>query len=196
MPDPQEFLLGEFQRTLDPRWRLSIPNELGDLLTKPRPSPEKGTGPICAEHPPGGHQPKAGRGKLDLSPFPATDCILAKERPGCLSLWSAAVWQARLDEGVELVKQKMRAGKLQERIAEVQLFGRLLSTRHRLVQLAGRGRLVIPEGFREFLGVEPGGEVQIVGAAVCVEIWSPAAWLKYLEGRMPRFRRLFDRLSR
>jgi len=161
MPLAQEFLLGEFQRTIDDRFRLSIPNELGDALT--------------AESP---------------------DCILAKERPGCLSLWSAPVWQAKLDEGVELVKQKMRAGKLQERLSQVQLFGRLLSTRHRPVQLAGRGRLVIPEGFREFLGVEAGSDVQIIGAAVCVEIWNPAAWLKYLEGRMPRFRRLFDQLSR
>jgi MraZ protein len=161
MPDFQEFLLGEFQRTLDERYRLSIPSELGDVLAAASP-----------------------------------DCILAKERPGCLSLWSAPVWQARLDEGVELVKRKMRAGKLQERVAEVQRFGRLLSTRHRLVQLAGRGRLVIPEGFREFLGVAPGGEMQIVGAAVCVELWNPAAWLKYLEGRMPRFRRFFDRLSK
>jgi MraZ protein len=161
MPGTQEFLLGEFQRTLDDRYRLSIPSELGDSLT--------------AE---------------------STDCILAKERPGCLSLWSAPIWQARLDEGVELVKQKMRAGKLRERLGQVQLLGRLLSTRHCGVQLAGRGRLVIPEGFREFLGVEPGGETQIIGAAVCVELWSPAAWLKYLEGRMPRFRRLFDQLSR
>jgi MraZ protein len=156
-----EFLLGEFERTLDERYRLSIPNELGDLLAAQSP-----------------------------------DCFLAKERPGCLSLWSASVWQTRLDEGVELVKQKMRSGKLEERLAEVQLFGRLLSTRHRPVQLAGRGRLVVPEGFREFLGVEPGGEVQIVGAAVCVELWRPTAWLKYLERRMPRFRRVFDRLSR
>jgi MraZ protein len=161
MAATQEFLLGEFERTLDDRYRLSVPNELGDML--------------IAESP---------------------DCILAKERPGCLSLWSAPVWQSRLDEGVELVKQKMRAGKLQERIGQVQLFGRLLSTRHRAVQLAGRGRLVLPEGFREFLGVEPGGQVQIIGAAVCIEIWNPAAWLKYLEGRMPRFRRLFDQLSK
>jgi MraZ protein len=161
MPGTNEFLLGEFRRTVDERYRLSIPNELGDVLTA--------TGP---------------------------NCILAKERPGCLSLWNADVWQGRLDEGVELVKQKMRAGRFQDRIAEVQLFGRLLSTRHKPVQLAGRGRLVIPEGFREFLAVEPGGEVQIIGAAVCVEIWNPAAWLKYLESRMPRFRRLFDRLSK
>ena len=160
MSATQEFLLGEFQRTLDERYRLSIPSELAEALV-----------------------------------VESTDCILAKERPGCLSLWSAPVWQAKLDEGVELVKQKMRAGKLQERIAQVQLFGRLLSTRHRSVQLAGRGRLVVPEGFREFLGVEPSGDVQVIGAAVCVEIWNPAAWLKYLEGRMPRFRRLFDQLS-
>ena len=51
MPNAQEFLLGEFQRTLDDRYRLSIPNELGDALV--------------AE---------------------STDCILAKERPGCLAV--------------------------------------------------------------------------------------------------------------
>jgi MraZ protein len=61
--------------------------------------------------------------------------------------------------------------------------------------LAGRGRLLIPEGFREFLAVESGGEVVVVGAAVCIEIWSPPAWLKYLEERMPKFRRLFEQLS-
>lgn len=161
MSSVQEFLLGEFLRTIDDRFRLSIPSELGDILAADSP-----------------------------------DCILAKERPGCLSLWSAPIWRERIDQGVELIKQKMRAGRLQDRIAQVQRFGRLLSTRHCAVQLAGRGRLVIPEGFREFLGVSPGQDVQVVGAAVCVEIWSPTAWLKYLEGRMPRFGRLFDQLSK
>jgi MraZ protein len=161
MPDIEEFLLGEYPRTLDERYRISIPGEFADLL---------------------GAQ--------------SSDCILAKERPGCLSLWSTPVWQTRLDEGMNLVKQKMRAGRLQEKIAEVQLLGRLLSTRHKTVQLAGRGRLLIPEGFREFLGVEPNNETLIIGAAVCVEIWRPAAWIKYLETRMPKFRRLFDHLSK
>jgi MraZ protein len=90
----------------------------------------------------------------------------------------------------------MRSGRLQEKLAEVQLFGRLLSTRQRPVQLAGRGRLLIPEGFRDFLGVEANGELLVVGAAVCVELWQPAAWLKYLEDRMPKFRKLFDMLSK
>ena len=160
MPARQEFILGEFPRTLDERYRLSIPAELAD--------------PLAA----GG-----------------TQCILAKERPGCLSLWSAAAWQQGLEAGIELVRDKMRAGKLEGKLDDVQLLGRLLSTRHKIVQLAGRGRLSIPEGFREFLGVEQGGEVITVGAGVCVEIWSPRVWLAYLETGMPEFRQLFDRLS-
>lgn len=160
MQTPAEFMLGEFPRTLDERWRVSLPAELVQLL--------------AAEE---------------------SGCILAKERPGCLSLWNATAWQTRLDEGVGLIKSKMRAGKLEGRLAHVQLLGRLLSTRHTEVQLAARGRLLIPEGFREFLRVEAGGEVMIVGAAICVELWNPTAWLTYLDQRMPRFRKLFDSLS-
>ncbi len=160
MAGPSQLILGEFRRTLDDRFRLSVPGELGGVL--------------AAE---------------------SIDCILAKERPGCLSLWSAPAWQEKLDQGVDLIRQKIRAGRLQGRIGEVQRLGRLLSTRHRPVQLAGRGRLLIPEGFREVLGVEPNGEVMVIGAAVCIEIWEPKSWLAYLEARMPKFGRLFDRLS-
>ena len=160
MPPAQEFILGEFPRALDERFRLSIPMEFTEALTR------------------GG-----------------ADCILAKERPGCLSLWNARAWQSQLDSGVELVKRKMRAGKLEGKLEEVQVLSRLLSTRHKTVQLAGRGRLSIPDGFREFLQVEQGGDVIVVGAGVCVEVWSPRAWLAYLDVRMPDFRQLFDKLS-
>ena len=156
---PQEFILGEFQRTLDDRFRLSIPSELLEQL--------------------GGESP----------------CILAKERPGCLSLWRSQAWQEQLRAGVNLVQSKMQAGKLEGRLGQVQVLGRLLSTRHKDVELAGRGRLLIPEGFREFLRVEAGGDCMVIGAAVCVEIWNPQAWLGYLDKRMPRFRRLLDQLS-
>lgn len=160
MSQSEEFILGEYSRTLDERYRLSLPAELVDAL--------------AAED---------GR------------CILAKERPGCLSLWNADRWQAKLDEGVELIKSKMRAGRFEGRLGQVQLLGRLLSTRQRTVELAGRGRLLIPPGFREFLQVEAGGEVIVVGAAVCIDLWHPRAWLEYLGGRMPKFRRLFDQLA-
>jgi MraZ protein len=133
-----KLILGEVVRTLDERYRVTLPIELADPLAA-----EKG------------------------------ECILAKEQPGCVSLWSAAGWQGRLDEGVRVVEAKILSRRLDGRLDEVQRLGRLLSTRQRPVQLAGRGRLVIPEGFREFLGVEPNGTVMIVGAAVCIEIWRP-----------------------
>ena len=124
----------------------------------------------------------------------------SQERAGCLSLWSAEAWEAKLDARIKLLEQKLQADSFgDDRIAQVQLLGRLLSTRHRPVEIRGRGRLLIPEGFRKFLSVDrdpPENEVLVVGAAVCVEIWKPAAWLAYLERRMPSFRRVFHRLSR
>ncbi len=152
------FLLGEFRRTLDDRFRLSIPTELSDSL-------------------------KEGQ------------CVLAKERPGALSLWNSADWSQRLDRDVQLVRSKIEAGHLQDRLPDVQILGRLLSTRHRDVQLAGRGRLNIPEGFREFLGVEQGGDVLVVGAAICIEIWRPGAWIDYLNEQIPQFGQLLEELA-
>lgn len=124
------------------------------------------------------------------------ECIMAKERPGCLSLWNSARWSDKFEARVELIQQKMRLGDLDAQVGSLQMFGRLLSTRHKPVRLAGRGRLLIPEGFREFLGVRAEQDLMVVGAAVCVEIWRPTAWLEYLERRMPKFRRLFESLSK
>lgn len=123
------------------------------------------------------------------------ELILAKERPGCLSLWSANPWQEHLQRGVTWVADKLKAGKLEHQTNQLLQLGRLLSTRHVPIQLAGRGRLVIPEGFREFLGVEPGGTVFVVGASVSVELWHPERWVEYLNQQMPEFRELFEELS-
>lgn len=137
---------------------------------------------------------------IDLASGDSPRCMLAKERAGCLSLWSAANWESKLNARIKLVEQKIQADSFgDDRIGQVQLLGRLLSTRQTPVELKGRGRLLIPEGFRKFLGVErdpPDNEVIVVGAAVCIEIWKPSAWLAYLQRRMPKFRRLFHELSR
>ncbi len=122
-------------------------------------------------------------------------CVIAKERPGCLSLWDNETWKNKLDARVDLIQQRLKLGDLEQKMPELQMFGRLLSTRHREIKLAGRSRLVLPEGFREFLAVEPGKEVMIVGAAVCIEIWHPAKWITYIEGEIPEFRNLLDTLS-
>ena len=122
-------------------------------------------------------------------------CVIAKERDGCLSLWTSAVWEPRIASAVEVIRSKLTAGLLAHRVGEVQKLGRLLSTRHRPVTLAARGRLVLPEGFREFLGVQPGGDLVVVGAAVCVELWRPDAWQAFVAAEMPQFRDSFDQLT-
>ena len=155
-----ELLIGESSRTLDDRYRLSLPPELVEPLT-------------------------AAGGRM----------VLAKERAGCLSLWSAAVWKPRIDAAVDVVRSKMQAGLLTQRVGQLQDLGRLLSTRHKLVTLGDRGRLVVPEGFREFLAVEPGTDLLVVGAAVCVELWQPAAWTAFVTSEMPEFRRRIDDLT-
>jgi MraZ protein len=125
----------------------------------------------------------------------AGQTIVAKERYGCLSLWKAADWQARIDDGVSLIQKKIDAGRMDQRWTEVQRLGRLLSTRYQTVQLANRARLLIPETFREFLDVAVNQEVVLVGAVICVEIWNPRAWLETLRTEMPEFGPLFKELS-
>lgn len=125
----------------------------------------------------------------------AGQTILMKERYGCLSLWRAADWQKRIDDGVSLMKQKIDAGRMEQRWSEVQRLGRLLSTRYRTVKLANRSRLLIPEGFREFLDVKPNEEVMLVGAVICIEVWNPQAWLQTLHQDMPEFGPLFAGLT-
>jgi MraZ protein len=120
---------------------------------------------------------------------------LAKERNGALSLWNPSTWRQRIESGIDIVKQKLEAGKLSNRIAEVQQFGRLLSARYRDVNLSDRGRLVIPEGFREFLGVKPKGDCVVVGAGVCIELWHPDVWRDYLKEELTGFAPFFDQLS-
>jgi MraZ protein len=156
----ETFITGEVRRTLDERFRISLPTEMAQAVTD-----ENG------------------------------ETILAKERAGCLSLWRAADWQQRLDDGVELIRQKIRTGRMEHRYGEVQRLGRLLSTRSRSVRLANRSRLLVPEGYRELLDVEVNQDAMLVGAAICVEIWNPDAWLDVLRQDMPEFGPMFRDLT-
>ena len=156
----ESFITGEIRRTLDERFRLTLPPEMADAAADPE-----------------------------------GDCILTKERYGCLSLWPARQWQERQDAGVSLMRQKILAGRMEQRWEDVQRLGRMLSTRSRTVKLANRSRLLIPEGFREFLDVPGGGDVMVVGAVVCIEIWKPEAWLDTLRQEMPNFGELFRDLT-
>lgn len=123
------------------------------------------------------------------------DVILAKERAGCCSLWRPAAWRQRLDSGIALLRQKIDAGRMEQRWGDVQRLGRLLSTRHQTVRLANRSRLLIPESFRGFLGCVAGQELVVVGAVICVELWHPDAWHAVQRDEMPEFGELFKQLT-
>ena len=142
------------------------------------------------------------RHRITLPPEMATagtdsvgGALLGKERYGCLSLWRAAEWQNRLDDGVSLIRQKIDAGRMEQRWGEVQRLGRLLSTRSQTVKLANRSRLLIPDGCREFLDVNANQEVIVVGAVICIEIWNPRAWQEILRQEMPEFGPLLQQLA-
>lgn len=154
------FILGEVRRTIDERYRVSLPPEMAQAV-------------------------------IDA----AGETTIAKEQFGCLSLWPAAAWQQRAEAGVAILRQKIQAGRMEQRWHDVQRLGRMLSTRTQSVQLANRSRLLIPETFREFLDVAINQEVVVVGAVVCVEIWNPRAWLERLKSDMPAFTPLFQQLS-
>ncbi len=153
---------GEYVRTIDDRWRVTLPPEFVDALSEPD----------------------------------SRTCVLGKERYGCLSIWNKKTWEQRVRAGVDLVAHKVRTGWMTNRVDELQTFGRLLSTKFREATIGANGRLVIPEGFREFLALEPGADVVVVGAAVCVELWHPKAWRSYLKKELKRFGDLFEALTR
>ncbi|MCL2004814.1 MAG: division/cell wall cluster transcriptional repressor MraZ [Planctomycetaceae bacterium] len=159
MVETKKLITGEFSRTLDDRYRLSLPDEFKDVF-----------------------KPEAGK------------CVIVKENPGHLSLWDETTWKQHHDTRVEMVLQRLNAGYLGQNMPDIQRFGRLLSTRHRHIQLADKARFLLPEGFRDFLAVEPKQEVMLIGASFCIEIWHPKKWISYIEGDMPQFGDLLESL--
>jgi MraZ protein len=115
------------------------------------------------------------------------ETILTKERYGCLSLWRPQEWRVRFEQRLALIQQKMTAGLMEQQWSKVQQFGRLVSTRNTTIKFANKSRMLVPEGFREFLDVPPNQEVILVGAAICVEIWQPDAWRTALKDQLPLF---------
>jgi len=154
------FLTGEIRRTIDDRYRLTLPPDFAQAVSN-----ESG------------------------------GLVVVKERSGCLSLWPPDEWRKRLESGVDLLKQKIETGRMEQRWGDVQRLGRLLSTRHQEVTMARRSRLLIPEGFRQFLAVDAGQDIVVVGAVICVEIWNPAMWMDVLREEMPEFGELFKSLT-
>ncbi len=122
--------------------------------------------------------------------------VLAKERDGCLSLWKPDAWNRHFERFMKNLTLRVREDFFDSnRIPEVQRISRLISTRAKPIQLGQRGRILIPEGFREFLAVPPNTETMVIGAGVCVELWRPTAWLEYLKSDLETFNTSFREIA-
>jgi len=174
-----KFISGEYPRTLDDRFRVQIPQELLVVLYK--------------------SLAVFGEASQEPDSSAKVECTLAKERLGCVSLWHRQAWHKKLDEDLKVIGGKVDSRRLEGRFEQVQLLGRLLSTRAEDVELAAStssgARLLIPKRFREFLGVEPNSAVMVVAAAYSVELWNPAAWNEYLDAAIPDFHKVLDNLA-
>ena len=159
MAGTKKLITGEFSRTVDDRFRLSLPDEFKDVF-----------------------KPESGK------------CVIVKEKPGHLSLWDENTWMREYDQRIKMVQERYTMGYLADKMVDVKRFGRLLSALYRHVQLAERGRLSLPEGFREFLAVEPKQDVMVIGAFHCIEIWHPQKWIEYAKEDIPQFGDLMESL--
>ena len=155
----KKLIQGEFSRTVDDRYRLTLPDEFKEMF-----------------------KPESGK------------CVIVKEKPGHLSLWEENDWRIHHDNKVEAVRLKYESGYFAGKMAELQRFMRLDSTRSRHIQLTDRARFLLPEGFREFLAVEPKQDVMVIGAGHCIEIWHPQKWMACIEEDIPQYEALLENL--
>ena len=189
----------EVSRTLDERFRVQVPSSFCEVLNSTATIFAVTEGQLYAQA-----RREAVRAATQSSEqaegvVVEVSCTLAKERTGCLSLWDHSAWANKLERDMLVIRGKVQSRKLDARFEQVQRLGRLLSTRGTTVDLTFKGtqgaRLLIPKGFREFLGVEPNAPVMIVASAYSIEIWNPVAWGDYLNSTIPEFHKLLDDLT-
>ena len=159
MTETKKLITGEFCRTVDDRYRLSLPDEFKEVF-----------------------KPESGK------------CVIVKEKPGHLSLWEENDWKQFHERRVEQVRLRYETGHLAGQMADFQRFARLLSIRSRHIQLTDRARFLLPEGFREFLAVEPKQDVMVIGAGHCIELWHPQKLITSIEEDIPQYSNLLESL--
>ena len=99
----------------------------------------------------------------------AAGATLARWLDGCLGLFPQDEWTALSEKiaGLPVTNSQARA------------FARFMFSGAVETELDRQGRLLVPGYLREYAGLEPGGEVLVVGAHSRIELWSAAAWQGY-----------------
>lgn len=109
--------------------------------------------------------------------------VVSRWMEGCLSLMTRDRFQ-EIADGVRQRSHNLDAGRH---------YSRLLFARASEEQVDRQGRLSIPQGLREWAGLE--GEVVLAGVSDHVEIWAPAAWEAYQERMEGQFEDMAAKLD-
>ena len=112
----------------------------------------------------GGKEFSLSTGKLALQ---ADGAVVARWLDSCLAIFPMTAWSELAARVGSLPMTDPLA-----RLLQRQLFSGALET-----ELDGQGRVLVPQGLREFAGLET--EALVLGSRDHAEIWLPATWATY-----------------
>lgn len=111
--------------------------------------------------------PKPFRGEL------APSCVITKGQDGHLVIYSQDGWNQRAAEVRQGYSRETPAGR---RFRRLMFFGAANQQ-----SMDSQGRLMVTSELREHAGIEPGGEVMVVGVDQEIEVWSSPTFQRHLE---------------
>ena len=97
----------------------------------------------------------------------ADGAVVARWLDSCLAIFPMTAWSELAARVGSLPMTDPNA-----RLLQRQLFSGAMET-----ELDGQGRVLVPQGLREFAGLE--GEALVLGSRDHAEIWAPARWTEY-----------------
>ena len=116
-------------------------------------------------------------------------CVLMKMPERCLALYSVPVWESEYSQFL-IGTADGKPGN-----AESRALSRLLASRSVNMKIGVQGRVAIPDGYKEYIGVGKKDNVVIVGAGDRIEIWSEKEWAEVAKASDDQFFKLLEEAS-
>lgn len=113
-------------------------------------------------------------------------CYLMKMPERCLALYPHIFWNEEFGRYLDFVKSKMPGN------AKYRAYTRLIASNSYETKIGAQGRVALTDSHKEYIGVEGGGNVVVVGAGERIEIWSEEAWEQQQGEDMAQFHNLLE----
>jgi len=116
-------------------------------------------------------------------------CYIMKMPEQCLAIYPHRFWNKEFGKYLEFAKSKMPGN------ARYRAYTRLIASNSFETKIGAQGRVALTETHKEYLGVEGGQNLVVVGAGERIELWSEAAWKKQQEQDMGSFHDLLESVA-